>query len=78
MGIRVDSVSGGYLVIEVFPDTPAETAGLKEGDTIIQVDSTATVGIPFTDLVPLLLGEIGESVQLTVQRDEETVTITVN
>ena len=60
----------GALIREVVPDTPADKAGLQEGDLIIAVD-----GQPVDDDHPLqaLIGEHrpGDRVEITYLRGEE-------
>src|SRR5215216_1856998 len=49
MSIGEASVGGGpstIVVQRVFPNTPAEEAGVQEGDHIIAVDSMSTQGLP--------------------------------
>ena len=38
IGLAVTEVPQGLRISDVFPDTPAEGAGLKEGDVILAVD----------------------------------------
>ena len=42
-GIRLDTIeqpaSGSAVVLNVFPDSPAESAGLKDGDVIVSIDN---------------------------------------
>ncbi|MFP6874612.1 MAG: M28 family peptidase [Verrucomicrobiales bacterium] len=40
IGVRIENVpdNGGVSVLEVLPDSPAQKAGIKEGDTINQLD----------------------------------------
>jgi len=66
----------GALIREVVPDTPADKAGLQEGDLIIAVD-----GQPVDDDHPLqaLIGEHrpGDRVEITYLRGEEEQEIRV-
>lgn len=66
----------GALIIEVVPDSPAEEAGLKEGDIIRAVD-----GAEVNEHHPLaeLIGRYkpGEQIKLTVVRDGRRITIGV-
>jgi serine protease Do len=71
--------SKGALVADVVKDGPAETAGLKQGDVIVEFD-----GKPVTDSadLPLLVARtpVGKSVTLTVIRDKkkENFTVTIS
>jgi serine protease Do len=68
----------GALVADVVKDGPAEGAGLKQGDVIVEFDGT-----PLNDSaeLPLLVARtpIGKSVPLVIIRDKkrETVTVTI-
>ncbi len=55
-------------VIEVFPGTPAEQAGLHPGDVIIGVDGQSTTDLRLDEVVNLVRGEQGTAVDLQVQR----------
>jgi carboxyl-terminal processing protease len=67
-------------VIEVFPGTPAERAGLSAGDVIVGVDDTSTVDMRLDEVVNIVRGPEGSPVRLRVQRagtsrvDELTLT----
>ncbi len=68
----------GALVADVVKDGPAETAGLKQGDVIVEYD-----GKPVADSaeLPLLVARtpVGKSVPLTIIRDKkrENVSVTI-
>ncbi len=66
----------GALVIEVVPDSPAEEAGLKEGDIIRAVDGAE---VNDDHLLAELIGRYqpGEQIELTVIRDGRRITIDV-
>ena len=67
----------GALITEVLPDSPAEAAGLLEGDVIVAVDGQEVAS--GSDLVDALSGhQPGDTVTLDVERDgEEAVEIAV-
>ncbi|MYL10446.1 MAG: PDZ domain-containing protein, partial [Acidimicrobiia bacterium] len=66
----------GALVVEVEPDTPAERAGLMEGDLIILIDNE--VVSTFTELAAKVQFRVpGTEVELEVVRDDENITLTV-
>ncbi len=58
--------NGGYEILEILPDSPAQAAGLKVGDVILAVDGNAMS----EDAAPadFIRGEEGTSVTLTLRR----------
>src|SRR5258708_36260304 len=44
IGMQIQDLQGAITVSTVFPHTPAEAGGVREGDRIIQVDSLSTLG----------------------------------
>lgn len=58
----------GYAVLlQVFPDSPAEQAGLLRHDRILAIDGVPVVGEHGEDRLDLLGGRSGSEVRLTVQ-----------
>jgi carboxyl-terminal processing protease len=55
-------------VVEVFPDTPAERAGLRPGDAIVAVDGRPTADTRLDEVITWVRGEEGTTVRLSVQR----------
>ncbi|HLY36998.1 MAG TPA: DegQ family serine endoprotease [Candidatus Binatia bacterium] len=70
------SEAKGALVADVVKDGPAEAAGIKQGDVIVEYD-----GKPVTDSaeLPLLVARtpVGKSVKVKVLRGKDTETFTV-
>ena len=61
------AVTSGVLVVSVEPDSPATTAGLRDGDVVLTFDGGAVTGID--DLLRHLTDErIGMPVALTILR----------
>jgi carboxyl-terminal processing protease len=79
IGCEIDT-DGGYLrVVSPFEESPAERAGIRAGDLIIDIDGTSTHDRPAAECTRLLLGDPGTEVRLTVRhRDgrEEALTVT--
>lgn len=73
IGIRLGSNETGFFVIEVFPDTPAQEAGMREGDYVVGVDGEGVDGHTLDQLVRRITGEEGTVVTVTVKRNGETV-----
>lgn len=66
IGIRDNSLK----VIAPLPNTPAEKAGLKPGDSIVKIDDIFTSDITIDQAVLLIRGEKGTKVTLMILRDE--------
>ncbi len=77
IGVALDSVALGYIIEDVFKNSPGELAGLAQGDIITAVDSFGVAGITMQRLSSVTAGETGESRQLQIIRDSSSITITV-
>jgi carboxyl-terminal processing protease len=78
-GIGIEIVSKNNLPTVVAPlsGTPAEKAGLKPNDVIIEVDGTKTSDISFNETVDKIRGKKGTKVTLKISREGTTDPITV-
>ncbi len=70
VGIEIGISKGQLQVIAPLEGTPAQKAGLRPGDKIIQVDETPTADLTIEEAVRLIRGPKGTKVKLTVFRDE--------
>jgi regulator of sigma E protease len=65
----------GFLLSDVFPDSPASRAGLEKGDRVLSVDGIAT---PFAEsFVEQIWAHDGKPVSLAIERNGEMKTVTV-
>lgn len=70
IGVRIDVTEDGMpRIMAVFADSPAERAGLKDGDVITAVDGTSTLGSTVDEVASLVRGEAGTTVSVTVRAD---------
>ncbi len=81
IGVQVgeQDTGNGVTINNVFPNTPAEKAGLQRGDRIVAVDGTSTKGESLDETVSRVRGPEGKDVTLTIGRDGKAdfdVTIT--
>ena len=68
----------GLLYLRPLPDTPADEAGIQDGDRLLAVDGEPLPDGATTDLaVSLIRGPVGTTVTLTVERGEETLDFTL-
>ena len=75
-----NTLEGDIEVVRVYPDTPAEQAGLKVGDRIVAVDGAAVSGADgrsYNAAVDSIRGAEGTRVTLTVERDGRRLDISV-
>lgn len=68
VGIQVDIKDGKLTVVAPIESSPAEAAGLRPGDVVLEVDGKSIVGKPMNDTVGLIRGPRGTQVTLTIAR----------
>lgn len=68
LGIRIDQKDDWITVVQTLPKTPAERAGLRPGDRIIEVDGESALGWKPDDAVRVLRGPKGAPVDLKISR----------
>jgi carboxyl-terminal processing protease len=72
IGAYVSQDQAGQLVIAApFSGLPAEQAGLKAGDVVLEVDGVSPQGLSLDDAAAHLRGAIGTKVKLTVYRPSD-------
>ena len=64
------------IVESVMKNSPAEEAGISAGDILIAVDGVSYEEIGSRGLTSAIRGEIGTTVDITLKRGEETLTVT--
>lgn len=69
IGAEIGVKNQQLLIIAPLSDTPAEKAGLRPGDKILQIDKEPTIGMDANTAVSKIRGKAGTEVVLTVERD---------
>lgn len=69
IGAQLDFSDGHVTVVAPLKGSPAEKAGLQSRDVILKVNDTETEGLRLDDVVMLIRGPKGSSVELTVDRN---------
>lgn len=75
LGVSITNVDGSAYITQVYPNSPAEAAGLQHGDIITAVNGDA---VTFDSLAPTIRSyEVGDTVTLTIVRNNEELDIDV-
>ena len=77
MGEKFGLMDGqGVLISEVVENSPAEEAGLKPGDVIVEIDGTKiTDGTQFQQ--EIMYRDVGEEISISLVRNQEKQSVTV-
>lgn len=67
IGMVVTARDGDYVVISPFDGSPAYEAGIKPGDTIVEIDGKSLHGMPLLEVLQLVRGPAGSRMSLTVK-----------
>ena len=69
IGMRIEEQPGkGVTIVQVFPNTPAEKAGIREGDLIVGIDTLTVRGWNSRRVADSLTGTPGTKVNVTFAR----------
>jgi carboxyl-terminal processing protease len=69
IGVQIETSSDGYFLLYPYPDSPAQLAGIIDGDRLVSVDRWEVAPDSTTDEVEAALrGEQGQTVSLVVLR----------
>jgi carboxyl-terminal processing protease len=71
VGISIEERHGYVVIATVFPESPAEAAGIMSGDIVSSVDGEDVLTAGSLRVVELIRGEEGTSVDIGVMREGE-------
>lgn len=72
IGAQVSEAEDGGVRIEyLFPDQPAEKAGIRVGDVVVAVDGKDVTRMSLNEAISLIRGPRDTQVELTIQRKDE-------
>jgi C-terminal processing protease CtpA/Prc len=72
IGVEISLNSRPATITKVFAGSPAQAAGLRPGDKILAVDGKDVSNMPAEQISPLVRGQPGTKVTLTIQRPGES------
>ena len=70
-GFQVEYRGGSYIVVKVFPDSPAERVGIDEGDALLEVNGEPMFGLAMSEIVKKMRGDVGTVLEVRLRRGEE-------
>lgn len=79
IGVVTSPDDSGYILItEVYPESPAATAGIAAGDLIVSVDGVTPKASNYDELAATFKGEAGAKISLVVRtgKDDRTLELT--
>jgi carboxyl-terminal processing protease len=71
IGAYVSMTDGRLMIVNTFKDQPAEQAGLRRGDIVLQVDDTPIENMSIYEAITLIRGPANTPVRLTILREGE-------
>lgn len=74
IGVNIYSNAGKIEIFNVLQSTPADFAGVKQGDIITAVDGKDTHGMNISEVANLVRGPENSVVELTLIRDNKKIT----
>ena len=74
IGVTIRTQTRPTTVGDIFPNTPAAASDLRPGDAFIKVGDTDVTDLPADAISPLVRGQAGTPVILTIQRPGEPTT----
>lgn len=67
--VQIREDEQGFDIIEVISGGPAEAAGILVGDRLVAIGDASVIGMAGSDVVGMIRGEAGTTVELSVIRD---------
>lgn len=74
IGAQIRKIGDFITITQSFENCPAQKAGLKVGDVLVEIDGQSTAGRSSDDVMNILKGFPGTEVELTIQRLGDTGT----
>ena len=69
--VSIDKDSNMPMIVGVMEESPAEQAGIRDGDIIAMVDGESTMGLTLSKVVSMIKGLEGTTVHISIYREGE-------
>jgi carboxyl-terminal processing protease len=76
IGISVSTRNSEPRIVEVYDDTPAQRAGLRAGDFLVNINGKSVENLALDEMTGLVRGPAGTAVQLVVRRGSDPQLLT--
>jgi carboxyl-terminal processing protease len=74
IGVRLERDMQSNWRLYPFPNSPARSAGILDGDLLVRIDNTdITIKSDETTIAAMMRGLVGETVNVTIDRNGETI-----
>lgn len=73
IGILSDVSEENIEITRVFPNSPAEKAGIVRGDFVIEADGFRIDDVGYEELIDIMLGKAGTSIEIIVLRENRKI-----
>jgi len=77
IGAEVTNMDGAIVIVAPYEGSPAEAAGLRQGDILREANGITLTGMDVTEAAALVRGPSGTIVHLIVERDGELIEMEV-
>lgn len=77
LGVELKADKGALLIVHVIPGSPAQRAGIQDGDRIVAVDGRSTAELSTDEAAGLLTGEEGSVVKIVAETAGQQRELTV-
>ncbi len=77
LGIGISKKKKALIIISLIDNSPAFKAGIKVGDKIIKINEISCEHIPLNKAVTLMRGKVNTSVNLTIDRNNKIIPVTI-
>ena len=77
IGIHIDIVTEGVVILSVVAGSPAETVGLNVGDILIEANGKVLTGLSSEQAAAILRGPEGSKVEIKVKRGSATIQFSI-
>lgn len=77
IGTVINIVDDKLVIMKTLPDSPAEKANLQTGDVIVKINDQDVKTLTINGVLDLIRGDAGTTVKLTIQRNTQTLDVTL-